>query len=34
VQKIIQAYDRFENERRTEHEKRSDGLAARKFKKN
>ena len=34
VQKIIQAYDRFENERRTEHEKRSDGSAARKFKKN
>ncbi|MBR2621199.1 MAG: PhoH family protein [Clostridia bacterium] len=34
VQKIIQAYDRFENERRAENEKRGESFAAKKFKKN
>ena len=33
VQKIIQAYDRFENEKRAENEKRNESFAAKKYKK-
>ena len=34
VQKIIQAYDKFENERRAESERRGESFSAKKFKKN